>query len=85
MILVHKVFHLGDAERAIAEHGLTFDRTITVPIPYRSYYGGEQRCHPGVHTYFMQGQCDIGYWTPLMSILVIHDKPRQWSDESLQT
>jgi len=49
----------------------------------RSHWSNEVELVPGIHHYFMLGQGDVGYYTPIMESLFIHDRPRPWSNPPL--
>jgi hypothetical protein len=70
--------HRADAIDAMAERGLTWDRLI-VDI----HDPGTLNEKSGIHEYFMYGGCDLGYYTPIMRTLRIHEKPRPWSQQFL--
>lgn len=70
--------HRADAIDAMADRDLKWDRLI---IDIHDPGTLNEKC--GIHEYFMVGDCDIAYFTPIMGTLRIHEKPRPWSREFL--
>jgi len=65
--------HRADAIDAMADRDLKWDRMI-IDIHHPNTL--DEKC--GIHEYFMAGDCDLGYFTPIMGTLRIHAEPRPW-------
>ena len=68
----------ADAFDALADRDLKWDRLI---IDIHAPGTLDEKC--GIHEYFMVGDCDIAYYTPIMKTLHIHAEPRPWSQQFL--
>jgi hypothetical protein len=75
---------LGEAKRILEEKGIKYDRVIVSKIYRNSWTTGLPTSEGGIHQYFMQGDCDIAYYTPTMGWLLINNKPRKWCKEFLE-
>lgn len=49
----------------------------------RDYRTGEFYIDEGIHQYFMRGDGDVAYWTPMMSWFHINAHRRPWSSDCL--
>ena len=69
---------LSDAVNLMEDRDLRWDRMI---IDIHDPGTLDEKC--GIHEYFMVGDCDIAYFTPITGTLRIHAKPRPWSPQFL--
>lgn len=80
-VQVIKVNSMFEARAKLSELGIKFDRTIANVIESgRKQYTGDVIINKGIHRYFMQGDCDVAYYTPLMGLLSVLDAPRKWHE-----
>lgn len=75
---VRRVSTVSSAKEVLAAAGLQFDRMLHRPFTSRF------ERQPSIHIYFMQGDCDVGYLTPMTDTLVLHDVPRKWHTSFLE-
>ncbi len=74
---------LDQAKELLAEKGVVFDRVCMETIRETNRYTGMTIRRDGIHVYFMRGNCDVAYLTPIMGCLRIHEQPRLFCQESL--
>lgn len=72
-----------ETEAYLKKKGIKWDRKVRDAIRTPRYFGGED-ITPGVHVYYMLGDCDVAYFTPLLGTLFIHKTPRRWAKEMLE-
>jgi len=78
---VVRVPSLSAAKEHLAKIGIRYDRIISDSVRSTDWYSGREKVTEGVHWYFMLGDCDVAYFTPLMSVLFVQDSPRKWCAE----
>jgi hypothetical protein len=65
------------------EHQATFVKTFQFTYPERNGY--HMLKDRGIHIYFMDdNNNDLGYYTPMLEVLCIFEKPRQVSPRLLE-
>lgn len=65
---------------------IEWDRVCVDWMTERKYHyahGWQTVRKDGIHRYFMKGDCDVAYYTPMMQTLHINAVPRRWAPESL--
>jgi hypothetical protein len=83
MTLIQNVTSQWDAEQRLKAKKIKWDRNWRPGIKRPRPYGYGEYEDVGVHVYFMAGDCDVAYYTPLMNTLLIHDQPRGPWDKKL--
>lgn len=73
---------IGCAEDRLYELGLEWD-IIRVDVMRSLNWKGQVVEQRGVHMYFMKGDSDIAYYTPLMGTLHVNEAPRPWHQSLL--
>lgn len=76
---------MEQAKELLAAKGIVFDRVCMATIRETNRYTGMTTRRDGIHVYFMRGHCDVAYLTPMMGCLRIHEQPRLWDKELLDT
>jgi hypothetical protein len=65
------------ARIVLAERGIQFDRAAQVMIVDTD--GRSRRRGPQI--YFMRGNADVAFYTPIVGVLLIQAQPREWAAE----
>jgi hypothetical protein len=76
--IIQNVPAWGNAARELKKLGVHFDRVIVPQGFHEVYYTKEVVPYDLLHYYFMQGDCDVAYWTPIMNTLAVLKQPRLW-------
>ena len=73
---------LGTAIEILQDRGVKFDRVICPLVESKDWRGHTVKTR-GVHSYFMQGEYDVAYYTEAMRTLFVHENPRPWDQAYL--
>ena len=83
MQVLQNVKCIQEAQDYLADNGIKYDRVVHHPLRPQFFETSYTRI--GVHLYFMDGDQDVAYYTPIMQTLAINDKPRFWATNLLQS
>ncbi len=81
-MIIEKIETLSNALSELKNRNIQFEKIIHFPVYRGRFYSCAEEKKDGIHLHFMVGNCDVAYYTPIMKVLFILDKPRLW-DENL--
>lgn len=86
-VILHGVSSRTLAAGELHARGIKWDRVLAdrMMVQRWDYQNGTHVAQqPGIHEYFMLGDGDVAYWTPLIQALHINNYTRRWAEISLQ-